>query len=362
MLLPGLNKSGGAGDYNPIAKAAIQFIKLNLPSKADPGSETMDNLSVLEIVQQIGGAFAKVTRRQNFDKFARHHTIYGRMIDTSRSYVRLNSPEYKKLGGGLRVKRVTVYDNWNSMTGQKDATYGQEYIYTTTKELDGVKKTISSGVASFEPGIGNEENPFRIPISYVVNASVGVPSTVGYVEEPLGEAFYPAASVGYSKVRVRSIHTKNLKSANGFEETEFFTTYDFPTKTDKTPLNKKRYRPQLLNFFKVEARNYVSVSQGISVELNDMNGKTKSTATYSETDPDNFITSTKNYYKIDDHSAEQLHLSNKVWTINSQGNIDTNSIIGKDIELMTSMREQQTNSGGIGLGINMDIYSITGPP
>ncbi len=39
--------------------------------------------------------------------------------------------------------------------------YGKLYDYTTTETFNGVTRTISSGVASYEPGIGSEENPFQ---------------------------------------------------------------------------------------------------------------------------------------------------------------------------------------------------------
>ncbi len=53
--------------------------------------------------------------------------------------MRLSCPDYKKLGGGYRVKRVEVFDNWNKMTGQRDQVYGQTYSYTTTENIDGQK-------------------------------------------------------------------------------------------------------------------------------------------------------------------------------------------------------------------------------
>src|SRR5207245_6894986 len=39
----GVNKSGdGDGPYSPLAQTAINFLRLNLPSKAYPGSELSD--------------------------------------------------------------------------------------------------------------------------------------------------------------------------------------------------------------------------------------------------------------------------------------------------------------------------------
>jgi len=362
IKLKGISKDGNDGSYNPIAKAATQFLRLNIPSKAYPNSEGLNTSPNTEqtlnlMLQDVDGV---VEELQGFDKYARGES-WCRFIDTTRSFVRLNSPEYKKYGGGLRVKRITVYDNWNEMTGQKEATYGQEYTYTTTKEINGAQQTISSGVASYEPIIGNEENPFHLPIQTNEQISALAPVTLGYVEEPLGENFYPAASVGYSKVRERTIHHQNIKSANGYQETEFYTTYDFPTITDNSDIQFKRYKPGLTNFLKIGAKNYVNVSQGFKIELNDMDGKIKSQATYPENDS-NYISYTRNYYKVDDPSVDQQHLSNTVWTIDAKGNIDTTAMIGQDIELMTSMRKQETKTIGADESVNIDAFTIPSVP
>src|SRR6202022_1640177 len=115
-------------------------------------------------------------------------------------------------------------------------------------------------------------NPFRQPIEYVTKIAPLGPVTLGYSEEPLGESVFPSAGVGYSKVRVRTINYKNRKSANGFEESTFYTAYDFPVITDRSLLDndtKKRYKAGLANLLRVNARNYLSLSQGFKVELND---------------------------------------------------------------------------------------------
>src|SRR5690606_5829208 len=138
---------------------------------------------------------------------------------------------------------------------EQEATYGQEYDYTTVKSMNGVETLISSGVASYEPQIGNDENPFRLPIEYEEQIAPLTPVNNMYSEFPLGEAFFPSPSVGYSKVRVHTIHHKNVKSATGFEETEFYTTYDFPTRTEHTPLESRKYNSEsLLNILNLYSK------------------------------------------------------------------------------------------------------------
>src|SRR5262249_33873340 len=149
-----------------------------------------------------------------------------------------------------RVKSILIYDNWNAMTGKKETVYGQQYDYSTDQVVNGITTRISSGVASWEPVVGGEENPFHMPIEYTDQVSMLAPASMQYSEAPLGESFYPGPSVGYSKIRVRSIHAANTRSANGWSESTFYTSYDFPTLWDYTRLDpdtKKRYKPILGN-------------------------------------------------------------------------------------------------------------------
>lgn len=364
--IKGINLSAdGDGAYSPLAKAAIQYLRLNLPSKAYPGSEVGDKVSINEAIMMVFSQITNVTEAfSSYDKTAMHNG-WASFIDTNKTLVRLNVPGYKKYGGGLRVKKIKIYDNWNVMTsdpntqnGQRQSVYGQEYTYTTVKEINGTPTTISSGVASYEPMIGGEENPWRQPLEYTERVSALAPTSMGYTETPLGEGFFPAASVGYSQVRVRSINYKNVKSANGIEETRFFTTYDFPTITDYTMLadNKKRYKPAIANFLRINAEHYLAASQGFKIELNDMNGKIRSQATYGVTDTIYPISYTENFYKVDDQNAETKHLNNTVSVVNQSGIIDDQGMIGKDVEIMTDMREQHSISDGNNFQVNTDFF------
>jgi hypothetical protein len=366
IKLSGITMKGdGDGNFSPLAKAAIQFLRLNLPSKAYPGSDIGDKLDLdggIKILASMENNIVNAVT--SFDATARTAS-WACKIDTSRSFVRLNTPNYKKYGGGHRVKQITVYDNWDKMTGGKVSKYGQQYIYTTDKVIDGVSQTISSGVASYEPGIGGDENPFHEPIEYVEKISPLGPVTLGYSEEPLGESFFPSAGVGYSKVRVRTINYRNAKSANGYEESNFYTAYDFPTYTDRSLIDndtKKRYKPSLANFLRINAKHYLTLSQGFKIELNDMHGKLRSQASYSETDPTNPISYTENVYKVENPNPENKKLSNLVYAIRPDGTIDTSALIGKDVELMVDMREQLSISNGYNINLNADAFSIPSPP
>ncbi|HVU57801.1 MAG TPA: PA14 domain-containing protein [Puia sp.] len=366
VKISGISLAGDdTGPYSPLAKAAIQYLRLNLPSKAYPGSEIGDDLDLSGAVKMVFSLADNIrTAFESFDKTARGKP-WCTDVDLNRTFIRLDNPYYKKYGGGHRVKRIAIYDNWDKMTQQRAAVYGQDYTYTTQQEINGVMTTISSGVASYEPGIGGEENPFRQPIEYVEKIAPLGPVTLGYSEEPLGESIFPGASIGYSKVRVRTINYKNRKSANGYEETTFYTAYDFPTFTDRTVLDndtKKRYKPALANFLRINAYHYLTFSQGFKVELNDMHGKMRSQAFYPETDPVHYTSYTENVYKVEDPTADEKKLSNVVSVMHPDGTIDTAAYIGKDVELMMDMREQLSITNGFNISPNIDMFSMPFPP
>jgi hypothetical protein len=356
-----LNKAGD-GDRSPLAKTAIQALKLNLPSKAYPGSDLdgSESLSPEGLIKMMVGFTMNFSSL--FVNFATQTRLLGRAreIWLQNSFVRLNNTNYRKFGGGLRVKRVTVYDSWDKMTGQKEAKYGQEYDYTTLKEIDGQITRISSGVASFEPTIGNDENPFREPIEYDEQIAPLAPSNNMYSEYPLGESFFPSASVGYSKIRVHTINAKNVKSATGYQETEFYTTYDFPTITDRTELSERKFKSGFLeSLFRINALRYLAQTQGFKVETNDMNGREKGMASYPETDPYNAISYTKYFYKVDNEDAEFKHLNNTVMTVDSvSGKINPTAQVGKDVEVMVDLRENFSETIGGNLEFNVDGFVL----
>src|SRR6185503_17576919 len=146
----------------------------------------------------------------------------------------------------------------------------------TTK--DAKKRTVSSGVASYEPTLGNDENPFRQHIRYKQSQPLAL-NNYYYIEEPFGESFFPAASVGYSKVTVRTIGSGDEETVNrtGTVVSEFYTAKDYPTLIDILGLEHRK--PATDKIFKLIggiSYEMVGLSQGYSVETNDMHGKPKS--------------------------------------------------------------------------------------
>ena len=145
------------------------------------------------------------------------------------------TPKGNKIGGqGARVKRIKTSDDWGNMIGVPDLnnTYGQEYEYLTTAANG---ETISSGVATFEPMLGGEENPFYVPI-WFEKENLLAQDEEYYITGPIAPFAYPAANVGYSQVKVSNLKKisatdqKEVKRrATGHIIKEFYTAKDFPT-------------------------------------------------------------------------------------------------------------------------------------
>ncbi|MGE3823812.1 MAG: hypothetical protein AB7G44_06275, partial [Bacteroidia bacterium] len=227
------------GGANPINKAAMQFSRLYLPALAwdmPEISEDGDPDLILDVFDAIAGSsiIGNIMKMIEGPDAALISKGYSREINPDKSWVRLQNPNGKKKGGGHRVKKIQVWDQWGKMMGDPDETlrnfqYGQEYNYTTWEggKLHG--REISSGVASYEPLIGGDENPFRQPYSYKEDY-VLVPDETFYVDEPFGESFFPAPMVGYSKVTVRNLQRENVtRHATGKTVYEYYTAKDFPT-------------------------------------------------------------------------------------------------------------------------------------
>lgn len=203
-----------------------------------------------------------------------------RDVVLNRSWVRLNNPVNAKLGGGSRVKAVTMSDEWDEMVnGDYKAVYGQVYEYKT-KGLNGA--IISSGVAEYEPLIGGDENPFRQPLQFKQKTKLA-PHSQLFIEFPVAESLFPSANVVYSEVKVSS-YGGPLVSPNkqtGYTLSKFYTARDFPISTDYTPVQRHLDKiPSVFQILQLPQIEHFTGSQGFQIELNDMHGKPRSEEVY----------------------------------------------------------------------------------
>jgi hypothetical protein len=217
--------------------------------------------------------------------------------------------------------------------------------------------TISSGVATYEPSIGNDENALKLPVPYIQKIK-GAINNYFNLEEPFVESLYPAPAIGYSKVTVRDVdQTGNPLTKRGYSVNEFYTAKDFPVKVTALKIDNFPYT-QASSFGSVSSNSIdkVCLSQGYSIELNDMHGKPKAVHSFNEAGAE--IASTVYYFSTD---AQERNLDNTVTVLDKNGAASTR-IIGRDIEYFSDFREQESVNSGTAVNIGGDLIPFFFPP
>lgn len=355
--------------YTPMVHYSLQFLKSNLPSKAYPGYDVSEAGGFRAVVKAMGGLFHSFKEIFNGGMKLMMSEGKCKTTDLTKSFIRLTDPFLKKPGGGLRVKKVVIHDNWDKMTstgagqnnGMVKSTYGQEYFYTKKELVNGEWMTISSGVASWEPALGADENPHRQAIEYY-NKTPKADYDYQVMETPIPEMLYPSASVGYSRVETRSIHRDTVKNAPGIAVTEFYTTREFPTISSFTPLSENNatdyYESGALDrFLKADLKSSVTLSQGFKVDLNDMNGKMKKQATYSPANLNDPISYTENFYSMVRTGSNSFKLNHQFAVMNGPDGQVQNNLIGREVELMTDFREHKKQTITTNIDFNVDVIN-----
>lgn len=344
---------------NPIIMAAWQRIKEEYPRYAYPGFDTRNDGGgfTKTITSAIGAVFSALGNltelKENFYQKAQRRK-YASQVYLDKSFVRITKADGFKLGGGARVKKIQISDSWQSMTGNTAApagAYGQAYDYTTTE--DG--RTISSGVASYEPSIGNDENPLKQPVFYIEHIK-GALDNFFDLEEPFGESFFPAPSVIYGKVTVHDLDASgnpDAIQATGYIVNEYYTAKDFPVQVHVLPIKSYENKPaSTFNLFGGNSIDELCVSQGYSIDVNDMAGKLKANRIFNQSGSE--ISSSVYYYNTDPANPNKLR--NVVDIVKSDGSIDPQRVIGRDIEFFTDFREQETVNDGYNASVSLDIF------
>lgn len=365
------NILAGADHTHPFRKAGWQYMKLNRPDLLYPSStNNNDNPpGVAELVQLAQGilGFFK-SQVQLFSGFYNYCIINGFcktiVLDDANfpSFIRVNTPNGHKYGGGHRVKSVRIQDTWAQSGEETVSEYGQEYSYLTEDNK-------SSGVAEYEPMIGGDEIALRKPVRYSSDYFI-VKHNDLYTEEPYCESYYPAASVGYSRVIITGItHSDNesndvTKGVQGIAVNEFYTAKDFPVIVTPSNLLHKKFTPDIIIPFigSVSFENH-GFSQTYTVETNDMHGKAKAVTTYPYgTDLTNSalppvpVTKTEYIYKTDAlySASSRNHLNNQVEVLYKDAYYKT-SELGVTKEFFMDMRERNNISMTQGIQANVEV-------
>lgn len=350
----------GALNYeaNPISKAIWQFARLHLP-RLVYGSPDQNVSENADDFVSVGNAF-----RGLFSDFATmldgginnhlKNKYFGKNILKGKSWIRLNNPFWNKLAGTHRVKKILISDEWTEMTNSQhqNSEYGQEYEYTRNDRIiNGKSFIISSGVASYEPLIGAEDNPFRLPITYKQENKLA-PDDDFYHEGPIGESFYPGANIVYSEVKIKNLQYENLKKkASGYIIHKFYTAKEFPTKVSQTTMEAypKKTKP-ILKILKIKNQDFMTTSQGYAIELNDMHGKSRSKEVFNEIGTK--ISGLEYLYKpIYGTNANHVPL------IMPDGS-SQNGVLGMDYSLVADQREARNSTKGIGVNLNNDNFFL----
>lgn len=384
--------NGNTVYHHPFAVAAWQYMRINLPRVVTGMGdfESGEGLSDMEHLSRIASLGSWINTIQSMFMGFRTYCFdkeFAKTIDLNQSFIRLNAPDGIKYGGGSRVKKLYVEDDpiWG------DDKIGQVYDYRLKLE-EGREKWTSSGVASYEPIIGGEENVLRTAKKYNQSIPFFTDNNL-FFELPVNESYYPAARVGYSKVTISSLATADVEEkiaqsadpntyegilTTGRTVHEFYTSKEFPViaeETDLDPHGKPIVVP--LPFIGMVEVSKLTASQGYSIRLNDMHGKPKKVSTYASKVSGGFentpITQAEYLYKAQPYTydGEDVYvLDSKVKVLQSDpqmlgqqndpdGSYDQalteDMYIGYEYDFFADFRKSVDESGTGGLSFNMDI-------
>lgn len=361
-----------AGMFNahPVTRMALQYGLSNVPFNLYPGSDLRrSNPSVTHIADMMFGILPDLMGMVNgkYQYFQRIGAC--QVIDKKKSYIRIPETDGSKMGGGHRVKKVTLSDNWDKMTQGKEQASNYTIVYDYTTNENGV--IISSGVASNEPNVGADENPLKVPINADAIKSMRkkmYKPIISYELGPIGEEFYSSPSVGYSRVTIRNEYPNSaiVRHRTGYTLKEFYTAKDYPSYSSSTKLQLEKLKfgtPNLSGALgdstqsgkKVQlgldisvAFSYLSATQGISVETNDMHGKLKSDLVYQE-DALEPISGQRIYYK----ESEKGRLSNEITVLRPNSTV-AKTTSGLNVETTIYGSEIKESSQNFRPNVNID--------
>ena len=344
---------------NPITQRSISYCKKNyadyIYEVQDPADENNGSAFLMSLVSILTGPAHDIVGRGRYMM----NNNNCRQFIHSRSWVRLYNLTKAKKGGGCRVASLAMSDNWNDMTttpgnttnAESSSQYGQSYAYT----MDVNGRQISSGVASYEPLIGGDENPFRTPVAYEERRFLAA-NIEDYIETPTGEAFFPSAQVGYSRVTVRPLSDENVtETAPGYQVHEFYTAKDFPTKVKKTDKTERIPLPGISILGSGVKLDYYSESEGFVVINNDMHGKQKALTELSASG--SLIDKTEYYYQQNEDGT--LKSSFPVFDY-EDGSISEQTI-GYTQDMVIDMKQSKSATTSYTVGVNTDGFFLILP-
>lgn len=340
---------------NPMAKTAFQFMRINRNSMVfqnstmgTPGSFMSFINSLPSITSQLGAQISASTMGVNLYCQTQN---YCKDINLEKSFIRLYNPLKKKIAGGSRVRQISINDDWDEMTGNthEGKSYTTTYDYTTEEKNTGnTAVRISSGVADYEPMVGGDEISLKQPIFYSDKKKMA-PDNDYYVEEPVNESLFPAPQITYGKVTQITNHTNLDIGKTGRIVNEFYTAKDYPVKVNRTVIDlarhKTEFRPIQPPFAAIDQQHdFASVSQGYSIELNNMSGMPKATWVYNE-HGDRISGEVSTYFSNNDSFN----------IVDHRGNINVNKKLGLSVEYTIAGKKSFDRSVSTSFNANLNV-------
>jgi hypothetical protein len=381
---------------NPFSMRVFQHLRTNQPELANSGkklAQTNSTSARVDQIKSLGSIGAQV--RQMFEGFYNYckKKNWGRQVVTGKSWIKLNSPDKIKYGGGARVRQVTMQDDW---AHDEEGVYGQVYEYTIVEGKD----TISSGVAAYEPLAGGDENPLRYAKKYVKAIPLRSDNNL-FFEYPINETYYPGPQVGYRRVAVMSLpsawlagkHVKNITlsdgqplfpsgenitfGTSGMTVHEFFTAKEFPVITDETEKENKTYKlPLMIPFIGNINISKLAATQGYSIVTNDMHGKPKKVSNYRQDKKGNPEPQPMSWVKYNYACTEKIYEQEKIFNLSntfrdngdqtlslaSTSDLSNTSVpkftLGQENEFFADLRQYEDNAWTGGIRFNTDLIFV----
>ncbi|WP_341903532.1 hypothetical protein [Fluviicola taffensis] len=347
-------KDGFSSDYSPLIAQAILLGRTQLSRTINnnftPSSESGESeQAIISFVNATVNMITSFKELVTGPSLAIYDQGKGKNIILNKSWVRLDCPSGHKFGGGSRVAKIEIKDNWLDMDGGASSTYGQEYEYVLE---DGT----SSGVASYEPQLGGDENPWHT--AYMVNNKKRLAmDDKMYIDDPIMESQFPSPSVGYSRVVVKDLYHEGVKrTATGKVVKEFYTAKDFPTIVSRTDVDMLTDH----SLFPIGPKyQFLTANQGFSIELNNMHGKSKKESVYGE-DQTKPLSVVEYYYKSEDLNLDGVsnkRLKNDITVIDEKG-VSSSATVGVRYDLVGDFRESETKSRVPKIHINTNSFLL----
>lgn len=387
--------------YHPVLVSNWDFLKDRLPSKMFKIDQDPNPENAIPQFAGLGAGFAAI--------FTGYYTNaeennFGTELNLNDCFIKLNTPDKVKYGGGARVKQIVMEDNWQPEADLTN-TMGVVYDYSIENEEGEV---YSSGVMENETPIGYDACALKYA-DITEEKQGGQTKDVHIYEYPMNESMHPGSGVGYSQVKVRSLASNYALEASkatnraaflaannlpdGFGTTgetvhEFYTAKDFPIITDKTSLDDRETQPWLsmLSSFLIMSREdkYIG-TQGYSIELNNMHGQSKSVKTYAQDELGNIVkqpltqmsyvyNSKKKTVKdrgrfktveVLDNEVDVLISDNpneiddpSTTTVNELDAVTAKRLVGVDYDFFMDGRESTSLSTSGGIALNIDVLAV----